>query len=317
MHFIVTGGAGFIGSHVTEQLLSEGHSVTVVDNLITGNLQNLPEHPRLKFLQKDVITCQPEDFAERIDGIAHLAAIPSVTESWLRPLEAHHHNLSTMIAVIQLSQVLDIPRIVFASSAAVYGKQGHLPISEAQETRPVSPYGLQKLVCEQYASLFAKKIGFSFVALRMFNVFGLRQVPSSQYSGVISIFVAAMQQGLPITIYGDGTQTRDFIYVKDVAIAFTKALTMALAPGTCLTCNLGTGKATSLVQLVNILKACFPQWKSETRLAFPRPGDIQHSQADISQASSLLGFNPQWTVQSSIHLFIEPLCSIQEKIYSS
>ncbi|MUL38739.1 NAD-dependent epimerase/dehydratase family protein [Gloeocapsopsis dulcis] len=310
MHFIVTGGAGFIGSHVTEQLLSEGHTVTVVDNLTTGNLQNLPKHPRLKFLQKDVFMCQPKDFAARIDGIAHLAAIPSVTESWLRPLEAHHHNLSTMIAVIQLCQVLNIPRLVFASSAAVYGKQSYLPISEHQDTCPISPYGLQKLVCEQYASLFAKQLGFSFVALRMFNVFGLRQLPSSQYSGVISVFVSAMQQGLPITIYGDGTQTRDFIYVKDVAIAFAKALTIPLAPGSYLTCNLGTGKATSLVQLVDILKACFPQWKAEARFSLSRPGDIQHSQADISRANLLLGFSPQWSVQSSINLFLNLLCSI-------
>ncbi|MBE9188810.1 NAD-dependent epimerase/dehydratase family protein [Gloeocapsopsis crepidinum LEGE 06123] len=309
MHFIVTGGAGFIGSYVTEQLLLEGHTVTVVDNLATGNLQNLPKHPCLKFLQKDIFMCQPEDFAESIDGIAHLAAIPSVTESWLRPLEAHHHNLSTMVAVIRLCQDLNIPRLVFASSAAVYGKQSYLPISEHQDTCPISPYGLQKLACEQYASLFAQELGFSFVALRMFNVFGLGQLPS-QYSGVISVFVSAMQQGLPIAIYGDGTQTRDFIYVKDVAIAFAKALTIPLAPGSYVTCNLGTGKATSLIQLVDILKACFPQWKAEARFSFSRSGDIQHSQADISKAKLLLGFSPQWSVQSSVNLFLNSLCSI-------
>lgn len=310
MHFIVTGGAGFIGSHVTEQLLLEGHSVTVVDNVTTGSLQNLPEHPRLKLLQKDVSTCQPKDFTDQIDGIAHLAATPSVTESWLRPLEVHHNNLSAMIAVIQLCQALNIPRLVFASSAAVYGKQIRLPISEEQDTHPISPYGLQKLVSEQYASLFAKQLGFSFVALRMFNVFGPRQVPSSQYSGVISIFIAAMQQDIPIAIYGDGTQTRDFIFVKDVAIAFAKALTTPLASGECLTCNLGTGKIISLVQLVDILKACFPQWNSETKFASPRPGDIKHSQADISRATSLLGFTPEWLVQDGIHLFIKSLNSV-------
>jgi UDP-glucose 4-epimerase len=310
MHFLVTGGAGFIGSRVTEQLLSEGHSVTVVDNLTTGSLQNLAEHPRLKLLQTDVSTCKPEDFAVQIDGIAHLAATPSVRESWLRPIEVHHNNLSTMISVIQLCQALNIPRLVFASSAAVYGRQKRLPISEDQDTCPISPYGLQKLVSEQYASLFAKQLGFSFVALRMFNVFGPRQVPSSQYSGVISIFVAAMQQGLPITIYGDGTQTRDFICIKDVAIAFSKALTIPVASGKCLTCNLGTGKSTSLIQLVDILKAYFPQWKSETRFAPPRLGDIQHSQADISKISSLLSFTPQWSVQDSIPLFIKSLGSI-------
>ena len=307
MHFIVTGGAGFIGSHVTEQLLSEGYHVTVVDNLTTGNLQNLPTHPYLKFLQKDISTCQPEDFPEQIDGIAHLAATPSVTDSWLHPLEAHHNNLSATVAVIQLCQALNIPRLVFASSAAVYGNPTTLPISEEQQTSPISPYGLQKLVSEQYGSLFAQHLGFSFVGLRFFNVFGPRQVPNSQYSGVISIFVSAMQQGLPITIYGDGTQTRDFIYVKDVASGFAKALTTPLESGSSLICNLGTEKSTSLIQLVDILKTCLPEWQSEIKFAPPRLGDIHHSQADISNASSLLGFTPQWSIQLGLQLFIESL----------
>ena len=309
MHFIVTGGAGFIGSHLTEQLLSEGHSVTVVDNLATGRLQNLPDHPHLKFLQKNILACQPEDFTEQIDGIAHLAATPSVTESWLRPLEAHHNNLSAIVAVIELCQTLNIPKLVLASSAAVYGGQVSLPITEAQETSPISPYGLQKLVGEQYATLFAKQLGFSFVGLRFFNVFGPRQVPSSPYSGVISIFVSAMQKGLPITIYGDGTQTRDFVYVKDVAIALTKALVYPLTSGIGLTCNIGTGQSISLLQLVNILKDCYPDWKSEIKFAPSRLGDIQHSQADITNATSLLGFTPHWSVESGMRLFVESLLS--------
>ncbi|GET35684.1 NAD-dependent epimerase/dehydratase family protein [Microseira wollei] len=304
MHFIVTGGAGFIGSHVTEQLLSEGYSVTVVDNLTTGRLQNLTKHPRSKFLKKDVSACKPEDFPEQIDGIAHLAATPSVTESWLHPLEAHHNNISATISVIQLIQALKIPRLVFASSAAVYGNPIQVPISEDHPTSPLSPYGLQKLVCEQYANLFAKSFDFSFVGLRMFNVFGPRQVPNSPYSGVISIFVSAMQQNLPISIYGDGTQTRDFVYVKDVAIAFTKALTLSLAPGSCLSCNLGTGKAVTLLQLVDILKGHFPDWKSPVRFAPARLGDIQHSLADISKISSVLNFVPQWSLESAMPFLI-------------
>ncbi|NEO11120.1 MULTISPECIES: NAD-dependent epimerase/dehydratase family protein [unclassified Moorena] len=311
MHFIVTGGAGFIGSHLTEQLLSEGHQITVVDNLATGSLQNLPKHPHLKFLEKDISTCKPEDFTtkftSKIDGIAHLAATPSVTASWLQPLESHHNNLSATIAVIELCKTLNIPKLVFASSAAVYGNPTQVPISENQQTSPISPYGLQKLVSEQYASLVAKQIDFSFVGLRFFNVFGPRQVPNSPYSGVISIFVNAMQHNLPITIYGDGTQTRDFIYVKDVARAFAKALTTPLESGSCLICNLGTGKSTSLLQLVDSLKTCFPQWKSETKFAPARPGDIQHSQADISRVSSCLDFTPQWSVESGLQRLIESL----------
>lgn len=307
MKFLVTGGAGFIGSHVTEQLLSEGHQVTVVDNLATGNLQNLPEHSHLKVLSKDIFACQPEDFPEPIDGIAHLAATPSVTESWLHPLMSHHNNLSTTIAVIQLCHKLSIPRLVFASSAAVYGDLSRVPILEEYPTSPISPYGLQKLVSEQYAALLAQKFGFSFVALRMFNVFGPRQVPNSQYSGVISIFAEAMRQGLPLTLYGDGTQTRDFIYVKDVAIAFSKALTVPLISGSSSICNLGTGKSTSLLQLIELLIQCFPEWESEISFALPRLGDIKHSQADISKATSLLSFEPQDSIQSSIKLFMKSL----------
>lgn len=177
MHFLVTGGAGFIGSHLTEQLLSENHQVTVVDNLSTGSLQNLPDHSSLKFIQKDILTCQPEDFKEPIHGIAHLAATPSVTESWLSPLKTHDNNLSTTVAVIQLCQALNIPRLVFASSAAVYGSQIQLPISEEQKTSPISPYGLHKIVSEQYCQLFAQQLGLSFLGLRLFNVFGIANYP--------------------------------------------------------------------------------------------------------------------------------------------
>lgn len=305
MHFIITGGAGFIGSHLTEQLLDEGHNVTVVDNLTTGSLENLPKHPRLKVLLKNILSCQPEDFTSQVDAIAHLAATPSVTESWLRPLEIHNNNLSAMVAVIELCQALSISKLVFASSAAVYGGQTNLPILEEQESCPFSPYGLQKLASEQYASLFAKQLGFSFVGLRLFNVFGSRQLPNSAYSGVISLFVAAMKQNLPITIYGDGTQTRDFIYVKDVAIAFAKALTTSIPSSSSLICNVGTGNSISLLQLAEILKGCFPNWKSAIKFLPSRTGDIQHSQASIFKAASLLNFTPRWSVQAGMELLVE------------
>ena len=305
MHFIVTGGAGFIGSHLTEQLLSEGHSLTVVDNLTTGSLQNLPQHSSLKLLKKDILACQGSDFPEQIDGIAHLAATPSVTESWLQPLAAHHNNLSATMAVIELCQTLKIPKLVFASSAAVYGDKTPILISEEQPPNPISPYGLQKLVSEQYAALFAPQLNLSFIGLRLFNVFGPRQVPNSQYSGVISVFVAAMQQGLPITIYGDGSQTRDFVFVRDVAIAFAKALTTPLAPGLALSCNIGTGKSTSIIQLVNIMGTYFPHWQLEPKFAPSRTGDILHSQANISKAASVLNFVPQWSVESGMEMLVE------------
>ena len=305
MHFLITGGAGFVGSHIVEQLLLEGHKVTVVDNLVTGNLQNFPRHSELNFIRKDIGACQPSDFTQPIDGIAHLAATPSVTESWLNPLESHHNNLSTMIAVLLLCKTLNIPRLVFASSAAVYGNTNQLSVSENHPTCPISPYGLQKLVSEQYANLFAQQLGLSFVTLRLFNVFGPRQSPNSAYSGVISIFTSSMQENLPLKVYGDGTQTRDFVYVKDVAIAFTKALTVSLASGSCLTCNVGTGQGTSLLQLIDILKACFPNWNAGINFTTARTGDIQHSQADITEISSMLRFEPRWSVEFGINRLVQ------------
>jgi UDP-glucose 4-epimerase len=307
MHFVITGGAGFIGSHLTDELLDQGHRVTVVDNLVTGQRSNLPTHPQLTLIEKDILTCTPKDFPDSIDGIAHLAATPSVTESWLDPIAAHHNNLTATLAVLNLCMALSIPRMAFASSAATYGDKGELPTSETQLTAPISPYGLQKRVSEQYAYLFAQQLGIAFVALRFFNVFGPRQLPHSAYSGVISIFVDRMQKGLPITIYGDGSQTRDFVFVKDVAVAVRQALTVPFAPGTCVTCNIGRGQRTSLLDLVEILKSSYPDWQAEINFAAAREGDIQHSQSDITQATKYLGFQPQWTVQAGLKLLVESL----------
>ncbi|HEY9645343.1 MAG TPA: NAD-dependent epimerase/dehydratase family protein [Chroococcidiopsis sp.] len=305
MHFIVTGGAGFIGSHLTEQLLCDGHQVTVVDNLSTGKSENLPVSNQLKFLEKDILQCQPSDFTTPVDGIAHLAAMPSVTESWEQPMTAHHCNLSATVAVIQLCQSLHIPRLVFTSSAAVYGNPIQLPITEEHPTRPISPYGLQKLSSEHYVSLFAQQIGFSAVNLRLFNVFGPRQNPNSQYSGVISIFTRLMRQENAISLYGDGSQTRDFVYVKDVAIAFAKSLTASLEPGTHAVCNIGTGQSVTLVQLIDSLRDCFPEWGESINYLPARLGDIQHSRADVTTAAMLLDFKASWSLSDGLRSLVD------------
>lgn len=304
MHYIVTGGAGFIGSYLVEELLSQNHKVTVIDNLNTGKLENLPVHPQLQFINKDLNICTAKDFPEAIDGIAHLAAIPSVNESWSQPLNSHHQNISNFVKVIELCKALQIPKLVFASSAAVYGKQSDLPITESSSCEPLSPYGLQKLTCEKYGVLFSQKMNFSFVALRLFNVFGLRQLPDSPYSGVISIFSDAIKHNQPITIYGDGNQTRDFIYVTDVAIAFSKALTISTLPNSSLICNIGTGKSQSLLDLLNVLKTISPQWQQPVKFKTARSGDIRHSQALITKAFDQLNFKSNVSFTKGIKLLV-------------
>jgi UDP-glucose 4-epimerase len=305
MHYIVTGGAGFIGSHLTEQLLSEGHFVTVVDDLTSGKRENLPIHQKLRLLEKDVLLCQPWDFSEAVDGLVHLAATPSVVSSWEHPLHAHQNNLSTMLVVIQLCKVLNIPRLVYASSAAVYGNPVQVPIDESHPTTPISPYGLQKLVSEQYLELFAEQVGFSAVILRLFNVFGSRQVASSPYSGVISIFADAMAQGRSLTLFGDGRQTRDFVYVKDVAMALSQGLTTSLKESSVLTCNIGIGKAVSLLKLIELLRQYFPDWKADIQFEDARPGDIQHSLSTICRAINHLGFTPHWSTVRAMEAFVD------------
>ncbi|MBE9068559.1 NAD-dependent epimerase/dehydratase family protein [Leptolyngbya cf. ectocarpi LEGE 11479] len=300
MHFLVTGGAGFIGSHLVEHLLATGYHVTVIDNLSTGKRQNLLNHSKLIFLEENVLTFNPKKITAQCDALVHLAATPSVSQSWIDPLVVHDNTLSGTVAVIQLCHQLKIPRIVFASSAAVYGKPSQMPVSEDCETFPLSPYGLQKLASEQYMNLFSRHLGLVAVNLRMFNVFGPRQDPSSPYSGVISIFARAMMDGHPISINGNGKQTRDFIYVKDVVLAFEKALTVPLKLGDSLTCNIGTGSKMSILQLKDTLQHCFPRWQNNVDFIPSCPGDIQDSQADISKARLFLGFKPQFSAQDGM-----------------
>lgn len=300
MNIIITGGAGFIGSHVCELFFKKGYQITIIDNLITGKLDNLSQNSLLKFINKDINLCQAQDFSQPIDAIVHLAATPSVNTSWLKPLPTHHNNLSSTLAVIELCKALEIPKLVFASSAAVYGNPIELPIRESHPTQPLSPYGLQKYSSEQYLNLFAKEFNFSVVNLRFFNAFGPRQDPNSPYSGVISIFVNAMKKNLPITIFGDGQQTRDFVYVKDITNAIFLALSKPLRRGDCLTCNVGSGQKTSLLELISILKHFFPQWTESVKFVPARLGDIPHSQSDISMALSQLDYLPSYSLKSGL-----------------
>jgi UDP-glucose 4-epimerase len=234
------------------------------------------------------------------DAIVHLAALPSVATSWEQPMQAHESNLSLTLHAITLASELRIKRVIFASSAAVYGKAAEVPTKESSQTSPSSPYGLQKLTSERYGELFAGALGLSFVGLRFFNVFGPRQSPSSPYSGVISKFLVAMQMGLSVNITGDGQQTRDFIYVKDVAAALQSAVTKIPKEIPWLVLNIGTGVPTSILNLHRELVRFFPDADKAPIFLPTVSGDIQHSTACVTAAAEVLEFSPRYSLQDGL-----------------
>ncbi len=291
--WVVTGGAGFIGSHLVEELCARGERVLVIDDLSAGRIENLPQSPLVRVLKKNVLDVTPADVPERIRGIAHLAATPSVTTSWDRLLACHQNNLTTVLHVLDLATQRSIPRLVFSSSAAVYGAQTVMPVREDAPLGPQSPYGAQKLMGEEYLSLFCRERRLSAFSLRFFNVYGARQDPTSPYSGVISVFRDRMRQGKDLTIFGDGLQTRDFIAVKDVARAVSLALRTPAAPGEHHRMNIGTAVGRTLLELVDALRLQFPHWQGKVHHAPERTGDIRHSVADVSRATAKLGFKTE------------------------
>ena len=297
-HYLITGGAGFIGSHLVEWLLQTGHRVTVVDNFSAGTRGNLPADSNLSIVEQDLLRVTNEELTGSFDALVHLAALPSVTASWRNLSRAHAVNLTATVRVIELAQELKIPRIVYASSAAVYGEADVVPIDEMQRLRPTSPYGLQKAAGEEYGRLWAGN-DVSFVALRFFNVFGPRQVAGSPYSGVITIFAQAMRENRPITIFGDGGQTRDFVFVKDVALGIAGALEIS-DPDPFTVCNLASGAAVTVQQLVSSMRRFFPQWSGVIREAPARLGDIVYSAADITAAQRILSYQPRYCLESGL-----------------
>ncbi len=298
-NYLITGGAGFIGSHLVEHLLRTGHRVTVLDDFSTGRRENLPTHPKLSVMEADLLRLAADELSQRFDGLVHLAALPSVNDSWTALQRAHELNLTATLRVIEWARSLGIPRMVYASSAAVYGDPVRVPVHEDDATSPLSPYGLQKLTGEHYGRLLAGEGGLQFVALRFFNVFGPRQVATSPYSGVISKFAAALRADQSITINGDGSQTRDFVYVADLVRGIAQALSVPnLPPFT--VCNLGTGRSVSIGQLAGVMQALFPDWTGNITHGPALPGDIAHSQATVAAAQSLLNFRPEISLEAGL-----------------
>ncbi len=284
MHVLVTGGAGFIGSHSVEALLQAGARVRVLDNFSTGNRQNLPSHSELEIFEGDIR--DPDIVAEAMDEmthVLHLAAQVSVQASIADPATSCSINIQGFVNVLHQAQQHAVQRMVYASSAAVYGYPKELPVSEQAIVHPISSYGLEKSVNDQYAKMLHDLSGFSTLGLRYFNVYGPRQDPHSPYAGVISKFVSCIQQRQPLTVFGDGKQTRDFVFVKDVAQANVQALTV----GTTGVCNIGTGRSWSLLEMIEVLSGLVGE-ELEVVHRDVQQGDIPHSTANVTRCDQEL-----------------------------
>src|SRR5215212_2129988 len=289
-HYLVTGGAGFIGSHLSEELVRRGHRVRVADSLITGNRSNLAHIPGVDFLEGDLADL---DFARRaVDGteyVLHQAAIPSVPRSVKDPLTSNRANVDGTLNVLLASRDAGVKRLVFAASSSAYGNTPTLPKHERMPTNPLSPYALQKVIGEQYLQMFTRLYGLETVAIRYFNVFGPRQDPTSPYSGVISVFATALLENRPPKIHGDGEQTRDFTYVANVVDGVLRACEANGASGEVI--NVATGGRISLNQLFETMRDLVGGTVEPTYVD-TRAGDVRDSQADIAKARDVLGYQP-------------------------
>jgi len=289
-HYLVTGGAGFIGSHLVEELVRRGARVRVVDNLVTGYRENLATvASRVEFIEGDLARADVANTAAAgVDYVLHQAAIPSVPRSVTEPVFCHEANVNATLNLLVAARDAGVKRLVFAGSSSVYGNVAVLPTREDAPLDPLTPYALQKLIGEQYLKLFTALYGLETVTTRYFNVFGPRQDPSSPYSGVISLFIRSLLDGRAPTIFGDGEQTRDFTYVANVVDGVLKA---CHAPGVAgQVINVATGGRVSLNTLFGTLRSLT---NSDVVAAYGpgRRGDIRDSQADIGRARALLGYS--------------------------
>lgn len=290
MNYLVTGGAGFIGSHITDRLLADEHTVRILDNFSTGKRENIPAAPGVEVIEGDVGDFETVRHAmQGVDYVFHEAAIASVPETVGNPLASERVNYRGTLNILETARHAGVKRVVFACSAAVYGDLPELPKREDMPLRPLSPYAVDKLASEHACQMYTRLYGLDAVALRYFNVFGPRQDPSSPYSGVISIFSDCLRQGKQPAIYGDGGQTRDFVFVSDVVEANIRAMTSATAAGKAF--NIATGSTLTINDLLRSI--CRLQGQPfEPRYQPGRQGDIRHSRADIGLAREHLGWEP-------------------------
>ncbi len=304
---VITGGAGFIGSHLVTHFAAEGVRTIAFDNLRTGHRENLDhvQGPAELVLgdvrDRDALAAVMKD----ADAVLHQAAIVSVPDTCERPLESDEVNTRGTLHVLEAARALGVPRVVFAASAAAYGERPGLPKHEDDPPDPRSPYAAQKLVGEHYCRVYAHLHGVRAVPLRYFNIFGARQDPRGPYAGVISKFVDVMMAGETPTFFGDGTQTRDFCHVSDVVRANVAALSLDLE-----TCgapiNIGTGRQTSLRDLIAALDTIFER-ETTPMTAPPRLGDVAHSVADVGAAKARLGFVAETDLETGLRELVDSL----------
>jgi nucleoside-diphosphate-sugar epimerase len=303
--YLVTGGAGFIGSHIAAALASSGASVRVLDDLSTGYAENLEEiGGRVELIRASLLDADALGRAlEGVELVFHEAAIPSVPRSVENPEETHRACVEGTFALLVAARAAGVRRVVYAASSSAYGDQPTLPKVEDMAPQPLSPYAAAKLVGEYYCQVWARTYGFETVSLRYFNVFGPRQDPGSQYSGVISRFISALLSGERPVIYGDGEQSRDFTYISNVVDANLRAAETTRGVGEVV--NVATGERATLNELLEALKVITgrPEVTAEYREA--RVGDVRHSLADITRARELLGYEPTVGLQEGLRKTIE------------
>jgi nucleoside-diphosphate-sugar epimerase len=302
--YVVTGGAGFIGSHMVEELSRRGERVRVVDSLITGHRRNLSHIKDVEFVEGDLADI---DVARRgvadADYVLHQAAIPSVPRSVDDPITSNRANIDATLNVLVASRDAGVKRVVYAASSSAYGDSPTLPKQEAMPTAPKSPYALQKLVGEEYMQMFTSLYGLETVSIRYFNVFGPRQDPSSPYSGVISLFITALLADKPPIIYGDGEQTRDFSYVANSVDAVLKACEAPNVAGQVI--NVATGERISLNHLFRTLRDVIGSDGIEPIYKEARAGDVRDSLADLTKARTLLKYEPVVTFKEGLRRTVE------------
>jgi UDP-N-acetylglucosamine/UDP-N-acetyl-alpha-D-glucosaminouronate 4-epimerase len=302
--YLVTGGAGFIGSNIVEELLTQGAKVRIIDNFATGRRENLdPFKNKVDLREVDICDLGSLKTAVRgADFVLHQAAIPSVPKSVIDPITSHNADVTGTLHVLWAAKEAGVKRIVYAASSSAYGDSPQLPKQEDMPSKPISPYGLMKHVGEEYCRLFSQLYGLETVSLRYFNVFGPRQDPSSQYSGVLSRFITAMLAGKRPVIFGDGEQSRDFTYVSNVVQGNLLACHAPNAAGQVY--NLACGRSINLNDVVRMLNRIL---RTDLRPVYdaPRVGDIKHSLAEISRATADLNYSPAIQFEEGLRMTVE------------